>query len=155
MSVVNGEGAVQAFEHSEERVAARLGIAQKRLAKVRLQRLKAEEDWRLIAAEVAYRKNGLARLLDALELDALVNLDDLAVETRPAPSAGALVEGKVAKFFINRHLLGVALGDGNLVHVRVKDREKFRLGMLVPIQQEPGDSIYTLARKEPRFVGRW
>jgi hypothetical protein len=149
------------FVHGELELAAASGIAQKNLARARQRHLREGEDWDLAGLQVAYSKNGLARVLEKVtgkpvEQGAIagVPLLELEEKTRLTPANGDdQVMAKVARLYQNPHLLQIALPDGQLTNVRVKFSKNFRRGMEIPIvRTEQG---YELARRLPRFPGRW
>ncbi len=63
--------------------------------------------------------------------------------------------GTVTNLYPNPHLLQVQLPGGALAHVRVKETKNFRRGMECPLSQTHIKDLYNLARRLPRFAGRW
>ncbi len=63
--------------------------------------------------------------------------------------------GTVHRFPLNPQLLNVRLATGAIVKVRIANRANFRLNMTVPVRPTRDPQIWELARKLPRFPGRF
>ena len=143
------------FEFGESEIAQKTGIALKLLAKIRRKNLTQGEDWDFANLRVAYSKTGLAALLEKITgapvTAELENATRLTNGHDPAEPQGVI--GTVKKFYFNPRLIGVEV-NGQLQPVRVRESKNFELGMEVPLKPAPGGR-FELARKCPRFPGRW
>lgn len=148
---------MNAFLYRESALVDATGIALKVFQRSRMASLKQGEDWATEGLHVVYAKNGLAKILELATGEKWPAEKMAALEKRltaPAPEKTApVVEGKVCKFYPNPKLLGVQLPD-RLVNILVQTTKNFRRGMAVPIRCLPNDR-YELARRLPRFQGRW
>lgn len=145
------------FQHGEKSLVLATGLGEERVVKGRLDGLERGRDWDYVGQAVAYSKNGLRRLMGFLGLSDAVDEGELEALTvlveAPAKKEAAELTAKVKRFFLNRHLLEAVLPDGTAIRVRVRDREKFKVGMEIPIAA--AGEVYVLTRKEPRWPGRW
>ena len=147
------------FVHGEVELAEAVGIAVRRFQKKRAKEMRQDVDWGLNLMRVAYAKNAVPRILDSVcgraiepqELTALLEKSCLETAEKSAP---AIVEATVRRFFMNPHLMEVELPSKALVNVRVKTTANFLRGMQVPIREAAAGN-WILARKLPRFPGRW
>lgn len=154
-----GKG-VHAFCHGEGELAVATGIAQKMLARARRQ-LRQGLDWDLRAGLVAYSARGLVAVLEKVTgkpaVDGVIAGVRIAELEKRVGTLGFQedkpINGMVTRLYPNRHLLQVHLQDGTTVNVRVKDSKNFRRGMVLPLARSGG--AYELARRLPRFPGRW
>lgn len=152
------------FLYGEVELAAATGIHARVFQRLRLKELKEGSDWKLSGQKVVYGKNALARALElatgekvkksgaiaGLPLNELERRCLLQISVATPP-----VTAIMARFFPNRHLIGATLADGKLIHVRVKSAKNFRRGMELPLRWNEGVQMFELARKLPRFPGRW
>lgn len=161
------------FEHGETELATATGIAAKVLQKIRQKKLRRGFDWELSSdLRVAYSRPGIVRLLELASGSQVqegaiagVALGDLEERTRisgQAPAAAAtppeeLVSATVFKLFPNPHLIEVILDGGQHKLVRVRESKNFRRGMEVPLRLKPEAKPdgFELARRLPRFPGKW
>ncbi len=161
------------FVHGEQELAEVTGIALKNLARTRTRQLRQGHDWQLNGVRVCYSRHGLAAVLEKITgagvrdgIIAGVRLSELEQKTRlegagsaaaetPPAAAVVIVQARVTRFFPNPHLLeATAIEGGRVVHVRVRETKNFRRGMVIPVQAGMG-GVYELARRAPRFPGRW
>lgn len=152
------QAAGKILAHGEEQLATATGIARTTLAEARIKTGLAEgTDWALVKGAILLTKNAVGKLMKGLGLEEAVDLEQLAAETDVSQKNGAavIVQGKVAKLYLNKHVLGVEVEGRGLVRVRVKDSAKFQRGMVVPIVPEAGGEVWRLGRREPRSFGRW
>lgn len=157
------------FAHGELELARVTGIALKVLQKNR-KGLAQGVDWDLNKLRVAYSKKGLAAALEKISgapvtdgLIAGVALSELEEKTLlEKPAAGPAMPpmiGTVARLFPNPTLLAVTVspaGDTAFeIKVRVQHTKNFRRGMTVPLRLKADGQTYELARRMPRFPGKW
>ena len=147
-----------AFPFSENVLARTSGVSTKKMAETRkAAQLQKGADWDLVKNSVAYSPAGVERLSIAMGLPLV--LPDAAAEPMPVAPAPQrdVTMGIVKKSPLNPHLFFVQVaGQAELVKLRVRKKDNFRLGMEVPMHREAGAEVFTLARKEPRFEGgRW
>ncbi len=151
--------AQRVFLYGEVEVAAATGISVRQLQKSRQKNLRADVDWGLNGLRVAYSLSGLRLILEKLtgrptqgdELEKLARQTLLPGMTAPDATTRAWVH----KTFPNPFLLQVRLGDGSLQMLRVKETKNFRMGMEGPVRLNPPTQQFELARRLPRFPGRW
>lgn len=146
------------FVHGEAELAASAGIAEKKFRAERVRYLRQGEHWDIRGQRVAYTPAGLQ-----LVLESLLGRECLAAELAAALNGSRLVEpekkapplvAKVVKTWPNPWLLTVQLPEGRAVNLRVKSSKNFRRGMECPVRvNEQGQ--YELARRLPRFPGKW
>ncbi len=158
---ISGKGA---FVFSEHVLAQATGLPPRTLQKNRVKKLARATHWEVVTSVVAYSADGLALALELAtgkkiadgsiagiviaDLEKLCRIPDPAdVVPPPAP-----VEGKVVRFYPNGHLIGIQLPD-RLVNIVVRSTANFRKGMTVPVR--PAGNGWELARRAPRFFGRW
>lgn len=154
------------FLYGEIELAAATGIHARVFQRLRLKELKEGSDWKLVGQKVVYGKNGLAHALEHATGEkikkngAVAGLPLEELERRcllPIPVDTPPQTATVERFFPNRQLLGVKLkeGDGALIHIRVNSAKNFRRGMELPLRWNETIQMFELARKLPRFPGRW
>jgi hypothetical protein len=151
---------LSAFVHGEAELAAITGMHPKQFQKARIKHLAQGTHWDLNAMRVAYCEAGVSAVLEKIcgrpgpfsaELLDRSRLADPAAEKK---EPAALI-GKVTKLFPNPRLMQVQLdADESLVNVSVKETKNFRRGMVVPVRLD-ANGRYVLARRLPRFAGRW
>lgn len=143
--------------YPESEVARASGLATKKIAALRMAHLKQAEDWELVELRVSYSDAGLERLgyllTSGVELAARLK-GTLQKKVAPAPVAKPM-EGRIVRFYRNPHLMQVRLENDRLVDVRVRTVVNLREGMAVPVRATATAGLYELARRLPRFPGRW
>lgn len=167
------------FAYGELEIAVVTGISQKNLAKKRAKKLREGVHWSLNGLRVAYSAEGVFAIMEAVTGQpradgevAKVKIAELQDKTRlrlatpkkeePAGSPNVQT-GKVRRFFANPYLMECELPElpglegiaPTLVTVRVRKTVNFRKGMAVPLRWDAASGRYELARREPRFPGRW
>lgn len=153
-------GGMAGFRYGEAAAARVLGLSPVAIGEARKKTGREGTDWALVKNRVAYTETGLVRIVTFLvgPLDgAGVPLPELLnrslLEELQTPAAEQLT-GTVQRFYLNTRLIGVLVqGRTELVNVRVNSNRNFVRGMSVPIKNN-GDH-WMLARKEPRFPGKW
>ncbi len=148
------------FVHGEVELAEAVGVPVRNFQKKRAKQLRQNEDWGLNVMRVAYTPLAVSRILDlvtgrAVPAGELADLLEKSLlgsgQKNGAPEP---ILGRISRFFPNPHLLQVTLPNDAKVNVRVKTTVNFRLGMEAPVRElESGK--YELAKKLPRFPGRW
>lgn len=147
------------FVHGELELAEATGVSVKVLQRTRVKFLKQGEHWDLQAMRVAYTKNGCALVLEKIsgrpldEPGLAAALKKSRLETEPAGPAP--VRACITKFYPNPWLMQVKLAGGELVNVRVKETKNLKRGMDVPLRWNERACVYELARRLPRYPGRW
>lgn len=156
------------FIYGEGKLAEATGVAPKLFQTARVEFLKKGAEWELVNNHVAYNLYGAALVLEAVlgkDADAAMKegiLEKALLETAPEPEKKEAppIIGKVCRLFVNRCMLGVQLEkkagakEAEIVSVWVPKRDNFKKGMEVPLRLN-GEGKYELARKLPRFPGRW
>jgi hypothetical protein len=144
------------FQYGETELAAAAGVAVKHFQRARQKNLRQGTDWDLVHLHVAYTKNGAAEVLRLVVGDGKCPPDFLDRVTVGAgqKNGAAECDGIVKRFFMNPHLMAVQLPTNAVVNIRVKSTANFRVGMIVPVR-EAGPGRYELAKKLPRYPGRW
>ena len=147
------------FGHGEVELAEATGVAVRHFQKMRAKNLRQGADWDLNGLRVAYAKNAVPRILDLVtgravppgELAELLEKSALNPAQKSAPET---VTATVRKFWMNPRLMQVELPGAVLVNVRVRSVANFLIGMQLPVRQVEGGA-WVVARKLPRFPGRW
>lgn len=146
------------FGYGESQLAEATGLHEKNLRRVRAQSLRQNDHWKLREQHVVYSAVGvqlvierlLGRDMTAEELSAALNGSKLADPVEKTPP----LIGKVSKMYPNPWLLQIELPSGRFINIRVKTSKNFRRGMEVPLRINDRKN-YELARRLPRFPGRW
>lgn len=146
------------FAHGEAELAEATGIHEKNLRRVRAQSLRQGDHWKLRDQHVVYSAVGaqlviekiLGRDLKPEELAAALNASRLSEPVEKFPA----VKAKVTKLYPNPWLIQVELPSGRCTNIRVKTSKNFRRGMEVPLRVL-ASGHFELARRMPRFPGRW
>lgn len=146
------------FEYGEAELAQALGVATKHFQRQRVKNLRQGVEWELVNLRVAYAKNGAARILELVAPTA-ITAPELALlleksRLKSGEKNGGEIEAVVCRFYLNPRLMQVTLPNAAKVNVRVKETKNFRVGMEVPVRPLDNGG-YELARKLPRFAGRW
>jgi hypothetical protein len=144
------------FQYGEMELAAAAGVAVKHFQRARQKNLRQGADWDLVHLHVSYTKTGAGEVLRLVLGDDKCPagfLDRITPES--GQKTGALeTDGIVKRFFMNPHLVAVQLPGNAVVNIRVKSTANLRVGMIVPVR-EAGPGRYELAKKLPRYPGRW
>ncbi|MBM4165239.1 MAG: hypothetical protein FJ222_12485 [Lentisphaerae bacterium] len=160
------------YVHVEREVAEKLGLSRATIRAVREKVLVRGRDYDLEGGAVKYTDAGLQRV----ELE--VGAKTAAPSTTPSPAenrrggegqdspppASKAPEGTlrddfspqeavVVRGFRNLRLIQAEIA-GRLVRVRVRNSVNFVKGMRIPVRLLNGD-LYELARRCPRWRGRW
>jgi hypothetical protein len=161
------------LEYAERNVAAEIGLTGEAIRELRAKHLTKDEDWALERGLVRYTKKGREKILaavlipptDAPSAPPSKPEADEATET-PAPGprgAWTLLEDQrpwmpatVEQRYHNKKVFVARLEvePFTIVTVRVRDSEKFTVGMRVPIRAIEGN-LYELASRLPRWPGKW
>lgn len=153
------------FLYGEIELAANTGIQARVFQRLRLDDLKEGSDWKFTTGQrVAYGKKGLALAVKLATGEdpekkggvAGITLDELCRRCLlPIPIEVPPVLASMYCFYPNRQLIGAKLASGQVVHIRVQTAKNFRRGMELQLRWNEADKMYELARKLPRFPGRW
>lgn len=161
------------FIYGESLLAGVTGLPSKTLQQARVKFLKKGEHWAMNGNHVAYEKKGAEMvLLKVLSPEAkpdevgLAGVGEVPMEEvllrSLLPGCGEsepekevpLIMARVHRFYLNRFMLGVLVpGVLGVVMIKVNSTKNFKRGMEVPLQKK-GEK-WVLARKLPRFPGRW
>lgn len=169
----NGQG----FVYGEVELAGVTGIGVKVLQKKRGKKLRQGVDWDLAGLRVAYSAAGLVAILQAVTGKEPVNgeiagvrLTELEERTKlrlessgekgRGPEGPNVRTARVQRLFPNPYIIECLLEGSEtelpeVVVVRVKTSKNFRRGMEVPLRLDGGSGRYELARRLPRFAGKW
>lgn len=148
------------FIYGEQELAAELGLPASILQKNRTKKLASGTDWDLNKGRVAYSAPGAIRAVqllteqkmfgapttDLAEVEALIEKSRLLVN-------GELpeVDGTIARFWSNPHLVDFELPDKTIARVRVQSTKNLRAGMVLKLVKSP-EGEYELAGRLPRSV---
>ncbi len=142
------------YNFGEVELAAATGIHAGQFTRVR-KSLKQGLHWDLNKLRVAYSKNGAETVLASLKLTATEIATALAKADLEKKTPAPPVTGCLTKFFANPRLIQVTLTDGTPVNVRVKNTLNLKRGMECPLRWLDAEQRFELARRLPRFPGRW
>lgn len=155
------------FEHGESELAAVTGLQQKALQKIRQKKLRQGEHWDQVSLRVAYCPAGVVAVLEIATSSKVtegkiagVALTELLAKT--AINSGAQgtarptekVVGKICRLFPNPFLVEIQLTDRKVL-IKVKTNKNLKHGMEVPLKAGKGPNGLELARRLPRFPGKW
>lgn len=143
------------FPYLESEAAELSGLPLKKFAAARVRHLKQGIHWDLDGSQVAYCPEGLLAVIEQItgkNTGGELVLKFAQKTTAPAEKLSA----KVTRIYPNPHLLEARLEDtGELIRVRCRTTKNFRIGMELPVQTSGMAGIYDLARRLPRYGGRW
>lgn len=168
---------VDKLEFTERNVATEIGLSSEAIRELRLKYLDPEEDWALVRGLVRYTKKARDILLTAVRIPpaeapsvapagAEAPTQSEAAETLRAIGPGGawtILEdprpwrpAEVTGRYKNRRvfLARLLVEPFTIVTVRVRDSEKFLVGMEVPVRAIDVN-LYELASRLPRWPGRW
>jgi hypothetical protein len=163
--------APQVFVFGEVELATSSGIHISHFAAAR-KKLRAGVDWDLNNMRVAYSPAGMKAVLAEVlpaplgpELEQVLTeealLDKPQKSGAPDPAAVKEIEGTVTRIggargpWVNPLLMELELSDGTKVMLKVRTTVNFRRGMKCPLHWNDNTKTYELARRLPRFPGRW
>lgn len=144
------------FIYGEAEAAEFAGLPLKKFAAARVRFLKQGVDWDVPGLHVAYCSAGLLSVLEKVTGKTGEEILLKFVQKISAPPA--IEQAEVTRIYPNPHLLQARLlaNGGGLVLVRCKTTKNFRVGMELPIRKAgPDGLIWELARRLPRYGGRW
>ena len=165
------------LEVTERNVAAEIGLSPEAVKELRAKYLDPETDWKLERGLVRYTKKARDIILAAVRIPPAEapsappaapeapTRSEAAEELRASGPGGSWailddprpwVPAVVANRYKNRRVFVARLDvePFTLVTVRVRDSEKFAIGMRVPIRAIDVN-LYELASRLPRWPGRW
>lgn len=159
------------LEYAERNVAAEIGLTSETIRELRAKHLTKDEDWALERGLVRYTKKGREKILAAVLIPPAdapsappTAADEATVTPAPGPGgAWTLLEDQrpwmpatVEQRYHNKKVFVARLEvePFTIVTVRVRDSEKFTVGMRVPIRAIEGN-LYELASRLPRWSGKW
>ena len=130
-----------AFPFHESKLVQKSGLSAS-LFRAARKKMSRGVEWEVEKKATVYSVAGFYRVLDLLKIKKsaldLTDLQKSALKAAPEPPAGE--QGVVERFFMNRLLLGVRIGN-QLVKMRVaRGRELYRRGDAVQLRQI-GDSV--------------
>lgn len=159
-----------AFIFGEVELAEASGIHVSQFAGAR-KKLRQAEHWDLNNMRVAYSQAGLTAVLEAVlpvqpAPELLQVLTEQALLDQPEKTAAAAqpakeIDGTVTRIgghggpWANAQLMELKLPDDTLVRIRVRETKNFRRGMKCPLRWNQTTNTYELARRLPRFPGKW
>jgi len=161
------------FQFCEKDLAAQMGIPRATLKEIRDTQMTKGEHWDMVSMRICLSRAGVdlaatfVGLLDS-EKDPRLLLDPDDTETvqadppdhnqhlmLPASSSSGNVRiGKVSRITKNTRIILVE-SLGETVRMRVRHNGKFLPGMEVPMKLIEEPDLYELARKAPRWRGKW
>ena len=139
----------------EADLAKRLGLTRGRVRLARRQYLQEGDGWIKKGKKVLLTADGVIKLLGVFQIDQ---------EDVPEVEYKDLI---VVRFWTNPRLLGcIAAEDYKPAELRhykpaematlvVRETKNFTKGMLVPAKKNPGETLWSLACKLPRYRGRF
>lgn len=150
-------GDIMAENQCEREFAKAAGVPRRAVADLR-DALKEGEDWFKEGRRVYWSKKGRLNALAALGLKKTEAARSLVAEgedASPAPDDGPSDAIVAIRPRNTRVLVAVLEKTGERVTVRVRNSAKFPLQWRIPVRPVEGLNIWELARKEPRWYGRW
>jgi hypothetical protein len=149
----------------EDRVAAWLGIARKRILSIRRRALTEGPDWTVRDWQVVYTRDGIEKLRNLLaDLRVSTSQDGPSQEKAepPAPSGPPEHEkAKVVRIYANSRLMQAMTTPSDpekkpaLVMVRVRDNKHFMQGMIIDVVHDARSEHWQFSGRLPRRRGKW
>ncbi len=150
---------------AEPALARRLGVGRTTVRDIRRDHLTQGDHWVIDGGKVTYTPEGVDAVLRAVNAKKTGEAAGTGAEQGGAViEAGdglpvrddSLLEATVTEWrYPNRRILTADAG-GRLVRVRVHDNTKYRPGMVMRVQLDPGRTdIGSVVGRGPRYPGRW
>ncbi len=134
-------------EVPEVEFAARLGLSRELVAEARKKLLEGDH-WVKRGSMIVITAAGVERLGELLGVKKMG-------QASPEAAEEAVILTKVSRFYLNPRVIGCVDGSGNTLIVRVKNTANFRIGMECPLKKCGASGGFALAKRHPRWPGRW